>query len=84
MANTHHASKKRMKSVILKETLLLKTFRKNRSNMEVTDCLNNLNVHFAFLIRIAKLSYYTRMSKKPESVQRSSKAYLPYSNVLSD
>ena len=75
MTNTHHASKKRMKSVMLKGTSLLKTFSKNGNNMEVTDCLNNANVHSAFLIRTVKHSYYIRMSEKPESVQRSSKRY---------
>ena len=31
---------------MLKATLFLKTFQKNRNNIEVIECLNNINVYF--------------------------------------
>ena len=54
---------------------LLTTFRKNRNNGEVINCLNKINVRLALLISNPKQNNYTRMAKKLENVQRSSLAY---------
>ena len=55
--------------------LLLETFQKNRKNVEIITCLNNLNDRLAVLINTAKRNYYSNIVKKLQNTQRSSNAY---------
>ena len=66
---------KRIKSLIQEGPLLLETFRKNRKNVEIITCLNNLNDRLALLINTAKQHFYTKIVGKLQNTQRSSKAY---------
>ena len=67
---------KRIKSLIQEGTLLLETFQKKRKNVEMINCLNNLNYRLAVLINTAKQNYYSKVVKKLQNTQRSSKGYL--------
>ena len=42
-------------------TLFPETFRKNRNNVEIITCLNNLNDCFTLLINTAKQNYYSKI-----------------------
>ena len=66
---------KRIKSLIQEGALLLETFRKNRNNVEIITCLNNLNDRLALLINTAKQNFYSKIVEKLQNTQRSSKAY---------
>ena len=55
--------------------LSLEIFRKNRNNLEMITCLNNLNDRLALLIKTAKQNYYFKIVEKLENTQRSSRAY---------
>ena len=52
---------KRNRSLIQEGTLLLETFRKNRNNVDMITCLNNLNDCLALLIHTAKQNYYSKI-----------------------
>ena len=65
----------RIKSLIQEGTLLIETFRKNRNNVEIITCLNNLNDGLALLINTTKQNYYSKIVEKLQNTQRSSKAY---------
>ena len=65
---------KRIKSLIQEGALLLETFRKNRNNVEIITCLNNFNDRLALLINTAKQNFYSKIVKKLQKTQRSSKA----------
>ena len=65
----------RIKSLIQEGALLLETFRKNRNNVEIITCLNNLNDRLALLINTAKQHFYSKIVEKLQNTQRSSKAY---------
>ena len=56
-------------------TLFPETFRKNRNNVEIITCLNNLNDCFTLLINTAKQNYYSKIIGKLQNSHRSSKAY---------
>ena len=56
-------------------TLFPETFRKNRNNVEIITCLNNLNDRLALLINTTKQNYYSKIVEKLQNTQRSSKAY---------
>ena len=55
---------KKIKSLIPEGTLLLETFWKNRENVEIITCLNNLNDRLALLINTAKQNYYSKIVEK--------------------
>ena len=55
---------KRIKSLIQEGTLLLKTFRNNRNNVEIITCLNNLNDRLALLVDTAEQNYYSKIVEK--------------------
>ena len=65
----------RINSLIQEGTLLIETFRKNRNNVEIITCLNNLNDRLALLINTTKQNYYSKIVEKLQNTQRSSKAY---------
>ena len=50
---------KTIKYLIQEGTSLLETFRKNRNNVEMITCLNNLNDRLALLINTVKQNYYS-------------------------
>ena len=66
---------KRIKSLIQDGILLFETFKKNRNNVEIITCLNNLNGSLALLINAIKQNYYSKIVEKLQNTQRSSKAY---------
>ena len=65
----------RIKSLMQEGTLFPETFRKNRNNVEIITCLNNLNDCFTLLINTAKQNYYSKIIGKLQNSHRSSKAY---------
>ena len=66
---------KRIKTLIQEVALSLETFRKNRNNVEIITCLNNLNDRLALLINTAKQNFYFKIVEKSQNTQRSPKAY---------
>ena len=65
----------RIKSLMQEGTLFPETFRKNRNNVEIITCLNNLNDRLALLVNTAKQNYYSQIVEKLQNTQGSSKAY---------
>ena len=74
-AMTRIGEKKRIKTLIQEGTLLLETFRKNRNNVEIIACLNNLDDRWALLINTPKQNFYSKIVEKLQNTQRSSNAY---------
>ena len=66
---------KRIKSLIQEGTLLLETFRKNRNNVEIVTCPNNLNGPLALSINTTKQDYYSKIVEKLQNFQGSSNSY---------
>ena len=64
-----------IKSLIQEGALLLETFQKNRNNVEIITCLDNLNDRLALLINTTKQNFYSKIVEKLQNTQRSSKAY---------
>ena len=52
---------KKMKSLIQKGTFLFETLKKNRNNIEMITCLNNLNDRLALLINTTKQNFYFKL-----------------------
>ena len=63
-AMTRIGEKKRIKTLIQEGTLLLETFRKNRNNVEIIACLNNLDDRWALLINTPKQNFYCKILEK--------------------
>ena len=74
-AMTRIGEKKRIKTLIQEGTLLLETFRKNRNNVKIITCLNNLDDRWALLINTPKQNFYSEIVEKLQNTQRSSNAY---------
>ena len=55
---------KRIKSLIQDGILLFETSKKNRNNVEIITCLNNLNGSLALLINATKQNYYSKIVEK--------------------
>ena len=64
-----------IKSLIQEGALLLETFQKNRNNVEIITCRDNLNDRLALLINTTKQNFYSKIVEKLQNTQRSSKAY---------
>ena len=54
---------KSIKTLIQEGTLLLETFRKNRSNIKMITCPDNLNDRLSWLINTVKQNYYSKLWK---------------------
>ena len=66
---------KKITSLIQEGTLLFETLRKNRSNIEMFTCLNNLNDGLTLLINTAKQKYYPKIVEKLKNTHRGPKAH---------
>ena len=66
---------KRIKYFIQEGKSLPETFGITRNNAEMIICLNNINDHLALLIDTARQNFYSKIVKKFQNTQRSSKTY---------
>ena len=62
--------KKIMRSLNQEGTLLLETCRKNRNNIAMITCLNNLNDYLALLITTAKQNCYSKSLEKLQNTEK--------------
>ena len=61
---------KRLKSLILEGTLLLETFRKSKSNVEMISCFDKHNDRLVLLIKTPKQNYYSKIVEKLQNTQK--------------
>ena len=61
---------KRIKSLILEGTLLLETFRKKKSNVEIISCFNKHNDRLVLLINTPKQNYYSKIVEQLQNTQK--------------
>ena len=65
----------RIKSLLQDKNEIFKTYRKNRTNLQLLNKLNFLQERLNGLITISKNNYYERMTNKLNNLHRNSKAY---------
>ena len=65
----------RIKSLLQDKNKFFKSYRKNKTNLQLLNKLNFLQERLNGLITISKNNYYERMANKLNNLQRNSKAY---------